>query len=44
MNEVIDTILNLSVFVFIGVLIWLYQKPAAGEDALSKESNDEHPS
>ena len=27
MNEVIDTVMNIEVFLFIGLLIWLYFKP-----------------
>ena len=27
MNEVLDTFLNIEVFLFIGLLIWLYFKP-----------------
>ena len=27
MNAWLDTLLNLSAFVFIGILIWLYFKP-----------------
>jgi len=27
MNNILDTIMNIQVFVFIGLLIWLYFKP-----------------
>ena len=31
MSNLIDTLLNLNVFLFIGLLIWLYFKPS-GDD------------
>jgi hypothetical protein len=27
MNEILDTVMNIEVFLFIGLLIWLYFKP-----------------
>jgi hypothetical protein len=27
-GQILDTVMNIEVFVFIGVLIWLYFKPA----------------
>lgn len=43
MDNLIDTVLNVIVFVFIGVLIWLYRKPVAGEDGSRKEdAGDDH--
>ena len=27
MSDLIDTIMNIEVFLFIGVLVWLYLKP-----------------
>jgi hypothetical protein len=27
MNDLVDTIMNIEVFLFIGVLVWLYFKP-----------------
>ena len=32
LNNFIDTILNIGVFAFIGVLIWLYFKKESGSD------------
>ena len=32
MNELVDTLLNVVAFVFIGVLIWLYFKPEHREE------------
>ena len=32
MTNLLDTILNINVFVFIGVLVWLYFKPSGGDD------------
>ena len=32
MNNIVDTLLNLSVFLFIGLLLWLYFKPVGGDD------------
>jgi hypothetical protein len=31
MSNLVDTLLNIWVFVFIGLLIWLYLKPGGGE-------------
>ena len=31
-SNLLDTLLNLSVFVFIGILVWMYQRPIP-EDA-----------
>ena len=37
MNELLDTLLNVSAFAFIGILIWLYFKPdSSGEDGTSE--------
>jgi len=36
MNDLIDTIMNIEVFLFIGVLIWLYFKPVNKD----KDSSD----
>ena len=36
MNEVLDTFLNIEVFLFIGLLIWLYFKP----DDKDRDSKD----
>ena len=30
MSDLTDTILNLSVFAFLGVVVWLFIKPAKG--------------
>ncbi len=32
MNYWLDTILNINVFLFIGLLVWLYFKPFKGDD------------
>ena len=40
MDALIDTILNVGVFVFIGVLIWLYRKPVAGKDKTDNNKSD----
>lgn len=32
MNELLDTLLNIEVFGFIGLLVWLYLKPVALDD------------
>ena len=29
MSNLVDTLLNISVFAFIGVLVWIYVKPAS---------------
>ena len=36
MNEVLDTVMNIEVFLFIGLLIWLYFKPV-DKDRNSKD-------
>jgi hypothetical protein len=36
MNNLIDTIMNIEVFLFIGLLIWLYFKP----DSRDQDSSD----
>lgn len=36
MNNILDTIMNIEVFVFIGLLIWLYFKPD------KKDPKEEH--
>ena len=32
MSGWLDTLLNINVFVFIGLLVWLYFKPVDGDD------------
>ncbi len=32
MSNILDTYLNVQVFVFIGLMVWLYFKPFGGED------------
>ncbi len=39
MNELVDTLLNVVAFVFIGVLIWLYFKPEHPEEEDDEPSN-----
>ncbi len=36
-DNLIDTVLNVMVFVFIGLLMWLYFKPEAEEKAERKD-------
>ena len=38
MTDLIDTIMNVEVFLFIGVLVWLYFKP------VNKDRSEEHTS
>ncbi len=33
MSDLLDTILNIEVFAFIGLLVWLYLKPFGGDDS-----------
>lgn len=40
--NILDTLLNVGVFVFMGVLFWLYQKPVA--EAEKRPSEDPHES
>ena len=39
LNNFIDTILNIGVFAFIGVLIWLYFKKESGGNKTESEKN-----
>tara|TARA_R110002094_G_scaffold149155_2_gene137853 strand:- start:2037 stop:2138 length:102 start_codon:yes stop_codon:yes gene_type:complete len=32
MSYLIDTIMNIEIFAFIGLLVWLYFKPVDGDD------------
>jgi hypothetical protein len=43
MSELLDTLMNLFVFAFVGLLVWLYFKePLPGSDK-EKESHDFQP-
>ncbi len=33
MSNLLDTIMNIEVFAFIGLLVWLYLKPFGGDDS-----------
>jgi hypothetical protein len=39
-SGLLDTLLNLSVFVFIGILVWMYQRPLP-EDARDPSSHSD---
>jgi len=36
MNDLLDTVMNIEVFLFIGLLVWLYFKP----DSRDQDSSD----
>ena len=38
MSNLLDTIMNIEVFVFIGLLVWLYFKPLPAEDDTPSDS------
>ncbi len=38
MNEWLDTLLNIEVFAFIGLMVWLYFKPIESDDGDPGES------
>ena len=38
MSNLLDTIMNIEVFAFIGLLVWLYFKPFKGDDGDSGDS------
>ena len=38
MSELLDTVMNVEVFAFIGLLVWLYFKPVALDDAEGPEA------
>ena len=43
LNNIIDTLLNLWVFAFIGILVWLYfKKESDGNKAESQENDREN--
>jgi hypothetical protein len=39
LNNLIDTLLNLWVFIFIGILVWLYFKKESGGDKGGSQEN-----
>jgi len=39
MENVVDTLMNILIFVFIGLMIWLYAKKDPGPDDRQEESN-----
>jgi hypothetical protein len=39
LNNLIDTLLNIWVFAFIGVLIWLYFKKESGGDKTERQKH-----
>ena len=44
MTELLDTLLNLSVFIFVGLMVWLYFKDTPGapsEEFVRAQSGDE---
>ena len=41
MSDLTDTLLNLSVFAFFGVVVWLIAKPAKGLEA--RQSHEQPP-
>ena len=42
MNNLLDTFLNLTVFAFIGLLVWLYFKPLPSDE--DNQRDTENPS
>ncbi len=40
MSNLLDTIMNIEVFAFIGLLVWLYFKPFVEDDGESSEPTD----
>ena len=41
LENLIDTILNLVVFVYIGVLVWLYRQPMRGGDYANSDRDSD---
>ena len=40
MSNLLDTIMNIEVFAFIGLLVWLYFKPFVEDDGESIDPSD----
>ncbi len=40
MSNLLDTIMNIEVFAFIGLLVWLYLKPFGGDDSEASDQAD----
>ena len=40
MSNLLDTIMNIEVFAFIGLLVWLYFKPFGGDDSQASDPVD----
>ncbi len=40
MSNLLDTIMNIQVFAFIGLLVWLYFKPFREDDSESSDPSD----
>jgi hypothetical protein len=40
MSDLLDTIMNIEVFVFIGILIWLYFKPVNKDETDDSDNFD----
>ncbi len=40
MSNLLDTIMNIEVFAFIGLLVWLYFRPFGEDDGESSEPAD----
>ena len=40
MSNLLDTIMNIQVFAFIGLLVWLYFKPFGEDDGESIDPSD----
>ena len=41
MGDVLDTIMNIEVFAFIGLLVWLYLKPDGEKDGVRQDRKRE---
>jgi len=39
MNNLIDTLMNVGIFVFIGLMFWLYFKEVPGQDRPTEKKN-----
>ena len=43
MSNLLDTIMNIEVFAFIGLLVWLYFKRVEGNDGKTSEPENRNP-
>ena len=43
MNDIVDTLINLEIFAFIGLLVWLYFRPVPNDGGNSASGAEAEP-